>query len=151
MSGISPSDPTEALTLELLREAVRVKFRYASPLRVGMASVEYELPIKNPYTAGSRAANSFDTGVRWAKERQQNSVQSPAWPIAMTDIIRKIETARVRAAEAAAVASLPAELLENMRHADAAYAASGGCPGCHSKTIGVHHGACPELDKPDFY
>lgn len=69
----------------------------------------------------------------------------------MTDLIRKIETARVRAAEAAVVASLPAELLENMRQADAAHAASGGCPGCQSKHIGVHHGFCPELDKPDFY
>lgn len=70
MSCVTPSDPTEALTLELLREAVRVRFRYASPLRVGMASVEYELPIKNPYTPGSRAANSFDQGVRYATERR---------------------------------------------------------------------------------
>jgi hypothetical protein len=69
----------------------------------------------------------------------------------MTDLIREIETARVRAAEAAVVASLPPELLENMRQADAAYAASGGCPGCKSTVIGVHRGGCPELDKPDFY
>lgn len=69
----------------------------------------------------------------------------------MSDLIRQIEMARVRAAEAAVVASLPPELLENMRQADAAYAAGGGCQGCHSKSIGVHHGACPELDKPDLY
>jgi hypothetical protein len=38
-----------------------------------------------------------------------------------------------------------------MRQADAEFAARGGCPGCHSKSIGVHHGACPELYKDDIF
>lgn len=69
----------------------------------------------------------------------------------MTDLLRKIEAARVRAAEDAVIASIPAELLENMRKADAAFKATGGCPGCKSTSIGVHYGACPELAEPDFY
>jgi hypothetical protein len=59
----------------------------------------------------------------------------------MSDLIRQIETARVRAAEAAVVASLPPELLETMRRADERFAAAGGCPGCKSTSIGVHYGA----------
>lgn len=69
----------------------------------------------------------------------------------MNDLLNKIETARVRAAEAAVVASLPAELLENMRRANERFAAEGGCSGCKSTSIGVHYGACPTLDEPDFY
>jgi hypothetical protein len=69
----------------------------------------------------------------------------------VTDLLRKIEAARVRAAEDAVVASIPAELLENMRRANERFAAAGGCPGCKSTSIGVHYGACPTLDEPDFY
>lgn len=69
----------------------------------------------------------------------------------MNNLLRKIETARVRAAEAAVVASIPAELLENMRRADERFKAAGGCPGCKSASIGVHYGICPSLAEPDFY
>lgn len=69
----------------------------------------------------------------------------------MTDLLRKIETARVRAAEEAVVASIPAELLENLRQADERFKAAGGCPGCKSTSIAVHYGGCSTLDEPDFY
>jgi len=68
----------------------------------------------------------------------------------MTDL-RKIEAARIRAAEEAVVASIPAELLENMRRANERFEAAGGCPGCKCMRVGVHLFDCPELDKPDFY
>jgi hypothetical protein len=69
----------------------------------------------------------------------------------MTDLLRKIETARVRAAEEAAIAGIPAELLENLRQANERFKAAGGCPGCKSMRVAVHYGHCPTLDEPDFY
>jgi hypothetical protein len=69
----------------------------------------------------------------------------------MTDLLRKIEAARVLAAEDAVVASIPAELLENARKANAAFKAKGGCPECKSTSIGIHYGGCAALDEYDFY
>jgi hypothetical protein len=68
----------------------------------------------------------------------------------MSDLLRKIEAVRVRAAEDAVISSLPARLVENMRKADAAFKSSGGCPGCGSQVIGVHYGDCPSI-RNDLY
>lgn len=67
------------------------------------------------------------------------------------EILRKIEAARVRAAEEAVVASIPANALENARRANERFKAAGGCPECKSMSIGVHYGGCSALDEYDFY
>lgn len=70
----------------------------------------------------------------------------------MSDLLRKIEEARMRAAEEAAIASIPADLLAAMKRADEKYAADGGCPGCGSKVFGAHTLPCSWRDEhPDFY
>ena len=67
-------------------------------------------------------------------------------------LLRKIEHARVLAAEEAVIASIPASLLENMKRANAEFRAKGGCPGCGSQVIGVHTMPCAWCDEnPDFY
>ena len=63
----------------------------------------------------------------------------------MSDLIEKIRQAQVRAAEDAVIASIPADLMENMRKAQAAFEARGGCKGCGSMTLAVHRGNCPTL------
>lgn len=63
----------------------------------------------------------------------------------MSDLIDRIRAAQVRAAEDAVIASIPADLMENMRKAEEAFKARGGCKGCGSMTLAVHYGACPTL------
>lgn len=59
-------------------------------------------------------------------------------------LLRRIEAARVRAAESAVVASIPADLLKIMSEAQAKFEAEGGCKGCRSMCIGVHYMPCKE-------
>ena len=63
----------------------------------------------------------------------------------MSDLLERIRAAQVRAAEDAAIASIPADLMENMREAQAAFEDRGGCKGCGSMRIAVHRGNCPTL------
>lgn len=67
----------------------------------------------------------------------------------MTDL-RKIRQAQIEAAEDAVIASLPRKLLDNMERAQKEFAAKGGCPGCGSKILAVHHLPCSECDKHPF-
>lgn len=69
----------------------------------------------------------------------------------MTDL-RKIRQAQIEAAEDAAIAGIPAEILARLEIANAKFAADGGCPGCGSKRIAVHTLPCSWCDEnPDFY
>lgn len=56
-----------------------------------------------------------------------------------------IHAAQVQAAEDAVIASIPADLRENMRKAENAFKARGGCKGCGSMILAVHRGDCPTL------
>ena len=67
----------------------------------------------------------------------------------MSNLMEQIRMAQVRAAEDVVIASIPADLMENMRRADEAYAAKGGCPGCGSKLIAVHRLPCPVYSASD--
>lgn len=69
----------------------------------------------------------------------------------MSDLLARIRAAQVQAAEEAVIASIPAALMENMRKANEAFEARGGCKGCGSMRIAVHRGNCPTLQEPDFY
>lgn len=62
----------------------------------------------------------------------------------------KIHAAKVDAAEREAIAGIPKWLADNMAKADAEFKKRGGCPGCGSQVIGVHHGDCTELAKHPF-
>lgn len=64
-------------------------------------------------------------------------------------LMDELYIAQRKAGEDAVVASIPADLMENMRRADAAFAANGGCPGCGSKLIAVHRMPCSASD--DLY
>jgi hypothetical protein len=63
----------------------------------------------------------------------------------MSNLIERIRAAQVQAAEDAVIASIPADLMENMRKADEAFKARGGCKGCGSMVLAVHRGGCPAL------
>ena len=63
----------------------------------------------------------------------------------MSDLIARLRAAQVQAAEDAVIASIPADLMENMRKANEAFKARGGCKGCGSMTLAVHRGDCPTL------
>jgi hypothetical protein len=63
----------------------------------------------------------------------------------MSDLLARIRAAQVQAAEDAVIASIPADLMENMRKADEAFKARGGCKGCGSMVLAVHLGGCPTL------
>jgi hypothetical protein len=63
----------------------------------------------------------------------------------MSELLARIRAAQVQAAEDAVIASIPADLMENMRKADDAFKARGGCKGCGSMDLGVHSGNCPTL------
>lgn len=63
----------------------------------------------------------------------------------MSDLLARIRAAQVQSAEEAAIANIPTDLYENMRKADEAFKASGGCNGCGSLVIAVHRGSCPTL------
>lgn len=67
----------------------------------------------------------------------------------MTDLA-KIRQAQIDAAEKVVIASIPEWLKENMRKADEAFKARGGCPGCGSQILGVHEGGCPTC-RDDLY
>ncbi len=69
----------------------------------------------------------------------------------MSELIQRIRQAQVRAAEETVIASIPADLRENMRKAEDAFKARGGCKGCGSMLLAVHRGDCPTLREPDFY
>ena len=58
------------------------------------------------------------------------------------DLTQEIRARQIQAAEDAVIASIPQELRDRLRAADAEYALNGGCPGCDSKIIGVHYGDC---------
>jgi len=69
------------------------------------------------------------------------------------DLTRRIRAAQVQAAEDAVIASIPPELAENMRKAEAAFEAQGGCKGCKgcgSLVLAVHRGGCP-IGRDDLY
>ena len=61
------------------------------------------------------------------------------------------ERARIAAAERAVIAGIPTPLRNWLAEANASLAARGGCPGCKSDLVGVHHGDCSELRRPDAY
>lgn len=63
----------------------------------------------------------------------------------MSDLLARIRAAQVQSTEESVIASIPADLRENMRKADEAFKASGGCKGCGSMVIAVHRGGCPTL------
>jgi hypothetical protein len=63
----------------------------------------------------------------------------------MSDLIERIRAAQVHAAEDAVIASIPTDLRENMRKANEAFKARGGCKGCGSMVLAVHYGNCPAL------
>lgn len=63
----------------------------------------------------------------------------------MSDLLARIHTAQVQAAEESVIASIPADLRENMRKADEDFKARGGCKGCGSMRIAVHYSDCPTL------
>jgi hypothetical protein len=63
----------------------------------------------------------------------------------MSDLLARIRAAQVQAAEDAVIASMPADLRENMRKAKEAFKARGGCNGCGSMVLAVHRGDCPTL------
>ena len=67
----------------------------------------------------------------------------------MSDLLARIRAAQVQAAEDAVIASLPADLMENLRLANAEFAAKGGCPGCGSKRIAVHTLPCSTYSASD--
>lgn len=70
----------------------------------------------------------------------------------MNTLAEQIRMAQIRAAEKVVIASIPDNLMENMRRADAKFAAKGGCPGCGSKQVGVHILPCLVYnDSNDFY
>ena len=52
-------------TIDFARAAARKRWAYASPYRVGIVVGQHGLTAANPYSPGSRAANSFDQGVAW--------------------------------------------------------------------------------------
>ena len=68
-----------------------------------------------------------------------------------SDLINRIRTAQIRAAEQAVIDSIPLDLKRHMDEAQARFEAEGGCKGCGSKVLAVHYGNCPTLDEPDFY
>lgn len=63
----------------------------------------------------------------------------------MSDLLARIRAAQVQSAEEAVIANIPTDLYENMRKADEAFRANGGCKGCGSLVIAVHRGGCPTL------
>ena len=63
----------------------------------------------------------------------------------MNKLLARIRAAQVQAAEEAVIASMPADLMENMRKAEEAFKARGGCKGCGSQILAVHYGLCPTL------
>ena len=60
----------------------------------------------------------------------------------MTDLISRIRTAQVRAAEDAVIAGVPPALKKLMDDAQRRHEEKGGCPGCGSMIHAVHRGDC---------
>lgn len=75
--------------LALLRAAIHAQNRTATPLRMGIASVQLGLHIANPYPADGRAARSFAEGVAWA----QQALGSPITPEQAPQHVLKAEAA----------------------------------------------------------
>lgn len=67
----------------------------------------------------------------------------------MTDLAR-LERERMLAAEKAVIDSIPQELKTRMEEANAKFKAEGGCKGCGSMSIGVHHLPC-SISECDLY
>ncbi len=63
----------------------------------------------------------------------------------MSDTIRRIRAAQIRAAEDEVIRSIPQVLLDNLRKANEELRAAGGCKGCGSMVFAVHNPRCPEL------
>jgi hypothetical protein len=61
----------------------------------------------------------------------------------MTSSMNDIHNAKVRAAEDAAIAAIPPDLMSFMQKTQAEFAAKGGCKGCGSKLLAVHDEAKP--------
>jgi hypothetical protein len=55
-----------------------------------------------------------------------------------------IKRAKARAAEDAAIAGIPADMLTTLAIAQAEFRAKGGCPGCGSKVLAVHYLPCKD-------
>lgn len=69
----------------------------------------------------------------------------------MNDLLNRIRAVQVSAAEGAVIASSPVHLMENLRKANEAFKARGGCKGCGSVVLAVHYSKCPTLRKSDLY
>ena len=63
----------------------------------------------------------------------------------MSELLARIRAAQVQAAEEAVIASIPTDLRENMRKAEEAFKARGGCKGCGSMVLAVHSCGCPTV------
>lgn len=61
------------MTLEDIQRQARIRWRHASPYRVGILVGELDAPIACPYRPGSRGASSFAQGVEAGRERKNRS------------------------------------------------------------------------------
>jgi hypothetical protein len=68
----------------------------------------------------------------------------------MSDLLKKIQREKVRAAEDAVIAGIPKDLLDKMKEAQREHEAKGGCPGCGCMTFACHRFPCPVADN-DLY
>ncbi len=66
------------------------------------------------------------------------------------DEAEKIRRAKVDAAEQAAIAGIPVNILKRYKAAQQRFKARGGCPGCGSLILSMHRGDCP-TNKDDLY
>lgn len=63
----------------------------------------------------------------------------------MSDLTKRIQVAKVRAAEGEAIDGIPRDLKALLDAAQRRHEEEGGCPGCGSMVLAVHVGDCPEL------
>jgi hypothetical protein len=68
----------------------------------------------------------------------------------MVDLITKLRTSQIRAAEEAVIASIPRDLIDRLDKAQAEHEAKGGCPGCGCMVLACHAGDCP-TNADDLY
>jgi hypothetical protein len=68
----------------------------------------------------------------------------------MSNLAERIRIAQRDTAERAVIDSIPRDIMENMKRAQAAHEAKGGCPGCGSMVLAVHHIPCSECAKHPF-
>lgn len=65
-------------------------------------------------------------------------------------LAERIEFERVRAAEAAVIASIPQDLKDHMKRTQEAFVRAGGCKGCGSQVFAVHNIPCSVMDNDPY-